>query len=276
MANVVTNNCLKQVDNDFLIFYVKRMFFTRFDKIDNIFNFVKGFLVAFFVFVFWASGGIYYISKANSEPDNIKDQTTFVANTNKIDKLSPEIIPEPLQILEVTSEQKEEIINPNQDSLVVLELSSNSQLLAQELKKSITISDTIDINQGEPELTYEEEILEEEAPAAQLFYPRYTKSAELILDTKLVDYAKELKVLLKENPDKKITITGHTDNIGNAKDNFAIALKKSRQVKWYLTARKGLPRSRIKAISKGEIEPIESNNSNWGRKKNNRIEIIVE
>ena len=155
-------------------------------------------------------------------------------------------------------------------------MASSSQLLAEELKKSITISDTVDFNRGEPDLKYEEEILVEEVSVKQLFYPRYTRSAELILDKELVAYAKDLKAILKENPDKKITITGHTDNVGSAKDNFTIALKKARQVKWYLTARKGLPRSRIKAVSKGEIEPIESNNSNWGRKKNNRIEIIVE
>jgi len=238
---------------------------------------VKGFLGAFFVFIFWATGGIYYISKTNPELANKKAESTFVTNTNKIGAPTPEVTPEKTEVLEVASEQEEqELTSTNQDSLIVQESSSNSQLLADELKKSITISDTIDINQGEPELKYEEEILEEEAPVSQLFYPRYTKSAELILDKKLVDYAKELKILLKENPDKKVTITGHTDNIGSAKDNFAIGLKKSRQVKWYLTARKGLPRSRIKAISKGEIEPIESNNSNWGRKKNNRIEILVE
>lgn len=168
-------------------------------------------------------------------------------------------------------------IGTESDSVTIQNTASNSQLLADELKKSITISDTIDINKGEPEFSYEEEITEkEEERKTQLFYPRYTPSQELMLDKKLVDYANELKQLLKESPEKKITIIGHTDNIGNAKDNFKIALKKSRQVKWYLTARRGLPRSRIKAISKGEQEPIESNSSNWGRRKNNRIEIFVE
>ena len=112
--------------------------------------------------------------------------------------------------------------------------------------------------------------------SSDLFYPRYTSSSELILDKKLIEYAGELKKLLKENPEKKVTIIGHTDNIGNARDNFTAALKKSRQVKWYLTARRGIPRSFITATSRGEEEPLESNKSNWGRKKNNRIEIIVD
>ena len=237
---------------------------------------MKGFLGAFFVFIFWATGSIYYISKTRPEPVNKKAEATSMIQAAKEAKPALERTDEILEEIEIETEQVEGRTPTNKDSLIPQESSSNSQLLAEELKKSITISDTIDINEGEPDLTYEEEILEEYVPAAQLFYPRYTRSAELILDEKLVDYAKELKILLKENPDKKVTIIGHTDNIGNAKDNFTLGLKKSRQVKWYLTARKGLDRSRITAISKGEKDPIESNNSNWGRKKNNRIEIIVD
>lgn len=236
---------------------------------------MKGFLGAFLVFIFWASGGIYYISKTNPELSD-----TAVINPATTHKTAEQIATQETtavsQSLPVAATEEVDITVP--DSTIPQNNSSNSQLLAAELKKSITISDTIDINKGEPELSFEEDIpeKEEEEARTQLFYPRYTASQELILDRKLVNYAKELKQILKDSPDKKITIIGHTDNIGSAKDNFAIALKKSRQVKWYLTARKGMPRSRIRATSKGEQEPIESNNSNWGRKKNNRIEIIVE
>ena len=240
---------------------------------------MKGFLGAFIVFVFWASGGIYYISTTNTKLSSNTVATGSAANTDAVTKTS---IPVTKAVTEITSEKKSDSIitsdtQVNNDSLTVKENSaSSSKILAEELKQSITISDTIDINQGEPEISYEEEILEEETAKNQLFYPRYTQSSELILDRKLVDYATELKALLKENPDKKIIIIGHTDNIGSAKDNFANGLKKSRQVKWYLTARKGIPRRHITATSRGEQEPIEDNNSKWGRKQNNRIEIIIE
>lgn len=239
---------------------------------------MKGFLGAFFVFVFWVSGGLYYISKTNpslSQTDKPTQTESVRAVTMKATPLNKEEVTSPNipTTTNLTTETTEDSLTAS-----IANTASNSQLLADELKKSITISDTIDINKGEPEVSFEEPLSEkeEEEIATKLFYPRYTASQELILDKKLVEYAKELKQLLKENPDKKITIIGHTDNIGSAKDNFAIALKKSRQVKWYLTARKGLPRSKIKATSKGEQEPIESNNSNWGRRKNNRIEIIVD
>lgn len=238
---------------------------------------MKGFLGTFVIFIFWATGGTYYVSKSN--PSRSNDLVPLVdssavsqvklaipSNSATSDKKAVETPLKNVYLEDSLDKPRASNASP-----------SNSALLAEELRKSITISDTIDINTGEPEITYNEEIIKEEKEEnSLLFYPRYTKSSELILDRRLVDYANELKKILKEYPDKKVTIIGHTDNIGNAKDNFAIGLKKSRQVKWYLTVRKGIKRSFIKAISKGEQEPVESNYSNWGRKKNNRIEIIVE
>ncbi len=240
---------------------------------------MKGFLGTFLVFVFWVSGGIYYISKTSSSLSTMRWTTAIEdVSATKNSNSSSQSIQETNRDKDTTRFSLENGENNAElDSVTDPNNSSNSQLLADELKKSITISDTIDISKGEPEFRYEDEIvIRAEETKTPFFYPRYTVSQELILDEKLVAYATELKQLLKESPDKKITIIGHTDNVGDAKDNFEIALKKSRQVKWYLTTRRGLPRSRVKAISKGEHKPIESNNSNWGRRKNNRIEIIVE
>lgn len=238
---------------------------------------MKGFLGAFLIFIFWASGSIYYVSKNKAGSKQIEDTQSkdFPATQKDEGKSMTTLQPTTLQNKISLESKKDEVAT---DSIVPSKTSPNSQILAAELRKSIAISDTIDIDTGEPALNYENEIAlpSDEALNSNLFYPRYTSSSELILDKKLVEYAGELKKLLDENPEKKVTIIGHTDNIGNARDNFTAALKKARQVKWYLTARRGLPRSLIKATSRGEEEPIESNESNWGRKKNNRIEIIVD
>ncbi len=235
---------------------------------------MKGFLGAFLIFIFWASGGIYYVSKTHEkgpELESIESKEVVREEFKGMETSQP--------TYETKLEMTEVQIDPElTDSVFNSGSSGNSQLLAAELKKSISISDTIDINQGEPALSYESEIalFSEKFVNSNLFYPRYTNSSELILDKKLINYANELKELLKESPDKKVTIIGHTDNIGNARDNFVLALKKARQVKWYLTAMRGIPRSFITATSRGEEEPIESNNSKWGRNKNDRIEIIVD
>lgn len=254
---------------------------------------MKGFLGTFFIFLLWASAGIYYVhikegrKNATTIPvDAIQDENTSETSNNSIDiseKERPESsTKDTTTTKEYDSIDKDSLINETSfdiiNSLSLLENSSlDPQLLADEIKKSIAISDTIDINKDEPDIAYKDEEVTTNTSntSSQIFYPNYANS-DLILDKKLVMYATQLKKILKENPDKKVTIIGHTDNVGNAEDNFRIGLKKSRQIKWYLTVRRGIKRSKVTAISRGESSPIEENSSIWGRKKNNRIEIIVD
>ena len=254
---------------------------------------MKGFWGTFFIFLLWATAGIYYIhTKEDKNTSN-----TSVSNSSILEKKATTTLPPKtieIETPEVTNNSDETTINNadidttetpnasinevNNNNLYINDNTSvDSQLLAEEIKKSIAISDTIDIDKDEPTIEYKRESIVNENPNAssQTFYPRYANT-DLILDKELISYATELKKILKENPDKKVTIIGHTDNVGNAEDNFRIGLKKSRQIKWYLTARRGIKRSRVTAISRGESSPIEDNSSNWGRKKNNRIEIIVD
>lgn len=256
---------------------------------------MKGFWGTFFIFLLWATAGIYYIHIKETKGVPEKPPITI-----PIEEKVPDTTPK-IDIPEITTTESEEIaadsviidttttdstlitdassINEIDDNNVYINDNTNvdSQLLAEEIKKSIAISDTIDINKDEPTIEYKNEAVVPENPNAssQIFYPRYANT-DLILDKKLIAYATQLKKVLKENPDKKVTIIGHTDNVGNAEDNFRIGLKKSRQIKWYLTTRRGIKRSRITAISRGESSPIEDNSNTWGRKKNNRIEIIVD
>ncbi|MFT5893062.1 MAG: hypothetical protein ACI9Y7_003181 [Dokdonia sp.] len=255
---------------------------------------MKGFWGTFFIFLLWATAGIYYIHIKESK--DISEQSPIGVPVEEKVITSP--IPTPYIETETTEIDsmptidstsimvKSDTITPSQPSYNTIENDNiyindnadvDSQLLADEIKKSIAISDTVDIDKDEPTIEYKKEVIINDNPNAtsQIFYPEYANT-DLILDKDLITYATELKKILIENPDKKVTIIGHTDNVGNAEDNFGIALKKSRQIKWYLTTRRGIKRSKVSSISRGESSPIESNASIWGRKKNNRIEIIVD
>ncbi|MEP0266205.1 OmpA family protein [Dokdonia sp.] len=252
---------------------------------------MKGFLGTFFIFLLWASAGIYYTHIKESRKTAIspmvdtQQKTDFNReNTTNFEEVKKfELPPEnSTNTVENDSIDKDSLVDKITydiiENLSLTEGSSlDSQSLADEIKKSIAISDTIDIDKDEPEVVYKDEKTHtnKSSTPSRVFYPSYSNS-DLILDKELVVYATELKKILKENPSKKVTIIGHTDNVGNAEDNFRIGLKKSRQIKWYLTARRGIQRSKITAISRGELTPIEENSSIWGRKKNNRIEIIVD
>ncbi len=81
-------------------------------------------------------------------------------------------------------------------------------------------------------------------------------------------------ITLLQNPDLKVDVIGYTDNIGSAKYNKKLSLKRANAVKNYLIAR-GVDASRINTIGMGEENPIASNKTAEGRALNRRIEFKV-
>lgn len=82
-----------------------------------------------------------------------------------------------------------------------------------------------------------------------------------------------LATALKEQPDRKVLIEGHTDNVGSDQNNLALSERRAQSVQVALTQR-GVNRSQITAVGKGENYPIASNDSLTGRQSNRRVELI--
>ncbi len=101
-------------------------------------------------------------------------------------------------------------------------------------------------------------------------------SAELTPDMKAV--LDELAPMLKRIPNF-IQVEGHTDNkpIRNArfKSNWELSVARATVVVQYLIERHGIPPERIAAIGYGEYRPIASNDTEIGRAKNRRVEIVI-
>jgi outer membrane protein OmpA-like peptidoglycan-associated protein len=73
----------------------------------------------------------------------------------------------------------------------------------------------------------------------------------------------------------RIEISGHTDNVGSAKTNKTLSLKRAQACRDYLT-RNGVAASRIVAVGYGDERPIAPNDSEDGRQKNRRIEAMEQ
>ncbi len=93
-----------------------------------------------------------------------------------------------------------------------------------------------------------------------------TQKIEAYLD----DVAKRVK-----KSGKTVVLTGHTDSVGNDDYNYKLALKRANKIRNYLLA-KGVPANKVKAMSKGEKEPIATNETPEGRDKNRRVELIIK
>ncbi|MCS6929608.1 MAG: OmpA family protein [Saprospiraceae bacterium] len=73
---------------------------------------------------------------------------------------------------------------------------------------------------------------------------------------------------------RKIFITGHTDNVGDPKSNYRLGLQRAQAIRRILVT-KGVPAEQIHCLSKGEKEPIATNDNPRGRYKNRRVEIRI-
>lgn len=99
-----------------------------------------------------------------------------------------------------------------------------------------------------------------------------TNSAELKSESRIV--LQSLANYLKENPKIRIEIQGHTDNVGNPKDNDALSSNRAFSVKAAIEEF-GIDGSRITAKGFGSSKPIADNHNEDGRAKNRRTEFMI-
>jgi chemotaxis protein MotB len=101
-----------------------------------------------------------------------------------------------------------------------------------------------------------------------------------VVDPKGKDALKKLADVLKANPDIKIEIEGHTDNVplksaNFPKDNWDLSVLRATAIVKILTAENGLDPVRLTAEGRGEYFPVADNSTTEGKAKNRRTEIIL-
>ena len=74
---------------------------------------------------------------------------------------------------------------------------------------------------------------------------------------------------LKLNKNVKVEIGGHTDNVGNKKDNQVLSENRAGEVRKYMIAR-GIPADRISSKGFGDTQPMTGNDTDAGRALNRR------
>lgn len=87
-------------------------------------------------------------------------------------------------------------------------------------------------------------------------------------------YLDDLFKVLQENPDYKLEVIGHTDNVGKHLVNFRLSEGRAQSVAEYLE-QKGLDKERIRYHGKGDKDPVAPNDTEENRSKNRRVEFII-
>jgi len=81
--------------------------------------------------------------------------------------------------------------------------------------------------------------------------------------------------MLKEDPDIKVEIGGHTDSMGSEKGNQKISEKRAESAKKYLMDKFNIPGDRMIVKGYGSTKPIADNGTKEGRAKNRRVEFKI-
>lgn len=89
---------------------------------------------------------------------------------------------------------------------------------------------------------------------------------------RLEQSASKLKEL---QPDEAVLISGFTDSSGKAETNLKLSWERANSVKDYILNNFSYPKDKFYVIGRGAHDPIASNKTKEGRKKNRRIEFEV-
>ena len=86
----------------------------------------------------------------------------------------------------------------------------------------------------------------------------------------------EIAKVLQQNPALKLHVVGHTDNVGELPMNLELSRKRAGAVVQILAAKYGIAPARLRPDGVGPLAPVASNESEEGRAKNRRVELVKQ
>ncbi len=77
-------------------------------------------------------------------------------------------------------------------------------------------------------------------------------------------------------PRSQLTIEGHTDSYGGDESNLALSRRRAEAVTAFMASELSVPAYRMSSVGYGETQPIANNDTEQGRARNRRIDVIIE
>ena len=85
---------------------------------------------------------------------------------------------------------------------------------------------------------------------------------------------KEIAKLLQANTAMKVWVVGHTDSVGSTEANLTLSNARAAAVIRALTEKNGIDPKRLAPFGNGPYAPVSTNDSEEGRAKNRRVELV--
>ncbi|MEJ2090020.1 MAG: OmpA family protein [Gammaproteobacteria bacterium] len=84
-----------------------------------------------------------------------------------------------------------------------------------------------------------------------------------------------LKRALAEFPESNVVIEGHTDSYGSDVDNLALSQRRADALQQYLLDNTPIAPGNLTALGYGESSPVANNETDAGRARNRRIDVVI-
>lgn len=101
-----------------------------------------------------------------------------------------------------------------------------------------------------------------------------TDSAEIAPESETT--LAEMATFLHENPETDVYVVGHTDDTGTLSHNMDLSQRRAEAVGRALVSRHGVAAARLIAKGVGPLAPVSSNDTEEGRARNRRVELVEQ
>lgn len=125
-------------------------------------------------------------------------------------------------------------------------------------------------------LTAEEISREIATTGKAAFYGIYFETDKADIKPESRTTISEMAKFLQAHPNLKVYIVGHTDNIGSFEHNLQLSQKRAAAVVQELTSTHSISADRLKAHGVSALSPVSTNQTEDGKSKNRRVEMVAQ
>jgi outer membrane protein OmpA-like peptidoglycan-associated protein len=86
----------------------------------------------------------------------------------------------------------------------------------------------------------------------------------------------QISELLKQRPNLKLHVVGHTDNVGAVESNMVLSKRRAESVVAALSTTYNINRTRLTGNGVASLAPVKTNSTEEGRAKNRRVELVLQ
>ena len=107
-------------------------------------------------------------------------------------------------------------------------------------------------------------------------YGIYFDTGKSVLKPESKGTLEEISKLLKANPNLKLYVVGHTDNVGTFDANMKLSMERAAAVVNALVSQYSVNAISLRACGSGPISPVASNDTEEGKALNRRVELVKQ